>query len=57
MLVHHREKVKKYWLSAMLLIADPPVAVPIGTEFQIGEPSWTGFTFHGTFYALDTLFF
>ena len=56
-LVHEKEEVEKYWPSAVLLVADPPVVVLIGLEFQIGEPSWAGFTFHGTFYDLDTLFF
>ena len=57
MLVHDRKKVEKYWSSVMLPIFDPSIFVPIGPEFQINESSWVGFTFHGTFYALDTLFF
>ena len=48
-LVQDRDKVEKYWPSAVLSNAEPPVAVPIGLEFQIGEPSWSGFTFDGTF--------
>ena len=57
MLVQDREEVEKYWLSAVLLVADPPVVISIDPEFQIDEPSWASFTFHGTFYAFDTLFF
>ena len=48
-LVQDRDEVEKYWPSAVLLNAEPPVAMPIGPEFQIGEPSWAGFTFDGTF--------
>ena len=48
-LVHDRDEVEKYWPSAVLPNAEPPVAVPIGPEFQIGEPSWAGFTFDSTF--------
>ena len=48
-LVQDRDEVEKYWPSAVLPNAEPPVAVPIGPEFQIGEPSWDGFTFNGTF--------
>ena len=57
MLVQEREEVENYQLSAILLASNPPIVVPIDPEFQIGEPSWASFTFHGTFYALDTLFF
>ena len=38
-LVQDRDEVEKYWSSAVLPKANPPVAVPIGPEFQIGEPS------------------
>ena len=41
--------MEKYWPSAVLPNAEPPVAVPIGPELQIGEPSWVGFTVDGTF--------
>ena len=41
--------MEKYWPSAVLPNAEPPVAVPIGPELQIGEPSWAGFTVDGTF--------
>ena len=56
-LVQDRDEVEKYWSSAVLPKANPPVAVPIGPEFQIGEPSWAGFSFDDTFYALNDLFF
>ena len=49
--------MEKYWPSAVLPTADPPVVVPIGLEFQIGEPNWADFSFDGTFYALNDLFF
>ena len=32
-LVQDRDEMKKYWPSAVLLNADPPVAVPVGPEF------------------------
>ena len=57
MLVQDREELEKFWLSAMLPAVDPSVVVPIGPEFQIVEPSWTGFSFDGTFYTLNVLFF
>ena len=41
--------MEKYWPSAVLPNAEPPVAVPIGPELQINEPSWAGFTVDGTF--------
>ena len=47
--VQDRDEVEKYWPSAVLLNAEPPAAVSIGLELQIGEPSWAGFTFDGTF--------
>ena len=56
-LVQDRDEVEKYWPSAVLSNADPPIAVSIGLEFQISEPSWAGFSFDGTFYALNDLFF
>ena len=48
-LIQDRDIVEKYWPSAVLPTAEPPVAVPIGPEPQIGEPSWAGFTVDGTF--------
>ena len=48
-LVQDRDKVEKYWPSAVLSNAEPPAAVPIGPEFQISEPNWAGFTFDSTF--------
>ena len=48
-LVQDRDEIEKYWLSAVLPNAEPLVAVPIGPEFQIGEPSWAGFTFDDIF--------
>ena len=48
-LIQDRDTVEKYWPSAVLPNAEPPVAVPIGPELQIGEPSWAGFTVDGTF--------
>ena len=48
-LIQDRDTVEKYWPSAVLPNAEPPVAVPIGSELQIGEPSWAGFTVDGTF--------
>ena len=48
--------MEKYWSTAVLPNADPPVAVLVGPEFQIGEPSWAGFSFAGTFYTLNDLF-
>ena len=57
MLVQNREELEKFWPSAVLSTIDPSVAVPINPEFQISKPSWTGFTFHSTFYALNTSFF
>ena len=48
-LVQDRDEVEKYWPSAVLPNVEPPAVVPIGPEFQIGEPSWVGFTFDGTF--------
>ena len=48
-LVQDRNEVEKYWQSAVLSNAEPPAAVPIGPELQIGELSWAGFTFDGTF--------
>ena len=41
--------MEKYWSSAVLPNVEPPVAVPIGLELQIGEPSWAGFIVDGTF--------
>ena len=38
-MVQDRDEVEKYWPSAVLPNAEPPAAVPIGPEFQIGEPS------------------
>ena len=55
-LVQDRVEVEKYWPSRVLSNADPLVAVPIGPEFQIGEPSWAGFSFAGTFYTINDLF-
>ena len=52
-----REELDKFWPSVVLLATNPPVAVPIGPEFQISEPSWASFTFNGTFYASNALFF
>ena len=49
-LIQDKNEVEKYWPSRVLFNADPPVAVPIGPEFQIGEPSWAGFTFDGIFF-------
>ena len=48
-LVQDRDEVEKYWPSAVLSNVEPSVAVSIGPEFQIGKPSWAGFTFDGTF--------
>ena len=48
-LVQDRDEVEKYWPNAVLPNVEPPVAVPIGLEFQIGEPNWAGFTFDSTF--------
>ena len=48
-LIQDKDTVEKYWLSAMLPNAEPPVVVPIGPELQIGEPGWAGFTVDGTF--------
>ena len=48
-LVQDRDEVEKYWPSTVLSNAEPLVAVPIGPELQIGEPSWAGFTFDDTF--------
>ena len=56
-LVQDRDEIEKYWPSAVLPDVDPLVAAPIDPEFQIGEPNWTGFTFDGTFYTLNVLFF
>ena len=56
-LVQDRDEVEKYWPNAVLSNADPPVAVPVGPEFQIDEPSWAGFSFASTFYTLNNLFF
>ena len=56
-LVHDGDGLKKFWPSAVLVNADPLVTVPIGLEFQIGEPSWVGLTLEGTLYTLNTLFF
>ena len=39
-LVQNRNEVEKYWPSAVLSNVEPPTAVPIGPELQIGEPSW-----------------
>ena len=41
----------------MLPNAEPPVVVSVDLEFQIGEPSWVGFSFAGTFYTLNDLFY
>ena len=57
MLVQDKEELEKYWSITVLSATNPSVVVPIGLEFQISEPSWASFTFHGTFYVLDTLFF
>ena len=51
-LVLDRENLDKFWPSAILFVVDPPVAASIDPEFQIGEPSWTGFTSHGIFLYL-----
>ena len=48
-LVQDRDEVEKYWPSAVLSNVEPPIAMPIGPELQIGEPNWAGFTFDGTF--------
>ena len=55
-LVQNKDEVEKYWPSAMLLNVDPLVVVPVAPEFQIGEPSWAGFSFAGTFYTINDLF-
>ena len=55
-LVQDRDEVEKYWPSEVLSNADPPVAVLVGPEFQIDEPSLAGFSFAGTFYTLNDLF-
>ena len=56
-LIQDRDEVEKYQPSVVLPEADPLVAASIGPEFQIDEPSWASFTFDGTFYTLNTLFF
>ena len=56
-LVQDRDEVEKYWLSAVLSNADPPAAVSVGPEFQIGEPNWAGFSFASFFYTLNDLFY
>ena len=56
-LVQDRDEVEKYWPSAVLPNAEPPTAVPIGPELQIGEPSSADFTFDGTFCIMNSLFF
>ena len=56
-LVQDRDEVEKYWPSAVLPNVDPPIAMPVGTEFLIGEPSWVSFSFNCTFFALSDLFF
>ena len=48
-LIQDRDTVERYWPSAVLPNAEPPVAVPIGLELQIGEPNWAGFTVDSTF--------
>ena len=48
-LIQDRDTVERYWPSAVLPNAEPSVAVSIGPELQIGEPSWAGFTVDGTF--------
>ena len=48
-LVQDRDEVERYWPRAVLPNAEPPAAVPIGPELQIGEPSWASFTLAGTF--------
>ena len=51
-LVQDRDEVEKYWPSVVLSDVDPPVVASIGPEFQIGEPSWAGFTFDGILLCL-----
>ena len=55
-LVQDRDEVEKYWPSAVLPNANPPVAVSVDPKFQISEPNWAGFSFAGTFYTLNDLF-
>ena len=52
-----RDEVEKYWPSTVFFEVDPPITTPIGLDFQIGEPSWAGFTFDDTFYTLSVLLF
>ena len=54
-LVLDKKEMEKYWSSAVLSVVNPPIATPIGPEFQIDEPSQVGSTFHGIFYAFNTL--
>ena len=35
MLFHDRDELEKFWPSAMLSTADPPVAISIDPEFQM----------------------
>ena len=56
-LVQDKDEVEKYWPSTVLHDADPSITAPIDPEFQIDEPSWAGFTFDGTFYVFNALFF
>ena len=55
-LVQDRDEMEKYWPSAMHPNVDPPVAMPVGPEFQIDEPSWASFSFASIFYTLNDLF-
>ena len=48
-LIQDRDTMDRYWPSTVLPNAEPSVAVSIGPELQIGEPSWAGFTVDGTF--------
>ena len=56
-LVQDRDEIEKYWPSAVLPDADPPIATLINPEFQISEPSWAGFTFDGTLFVFNALLF
>ena len=50
-----QEEIEKYWLSVVLPNVDSLVAAPIDLDFQIGEPSWVGFTFQCIFCFLCIL--
>ena len=54
-LVLDRGELERFWPSAVLPNVDPLVATSIHFEFQIGEPSWAGFTYQDTFFSLGTL--